>query len=63
MGKLAHSGLKSKAGDVVENVAEDGGRPGPLNQTLARAKENGVQDWFHAATHNFKTYEHRWETG
>ena len=35
----------------------------PLNQTLAWAKENGVQDWFQTATHNFKTYEHRWETG
>ncbi len=34
----------------------------PLNQTVAWAKENGVQVWFEAATYYLKTYEGRWKT-
>ncbi len=57
--KLAHSGLKSKAGDVVEMLRKMEVGLEPLNQTVAWAKENGVQDWFEAATYTSR----RMDTG
>ena len=32
-----------------------------LKQTMAWANENGVQDWFEAATYYFATYKDGWK--
>ena len=34
----------------------------PLNETLAWAKENDLQEWRVAATYYLQTYEDRWQT-
>ena len=60
--KLAHSGLTSKAGDVVEMLRKMEVGLEPLNRTLAWAAENGVEDWNEVAVYYLKTYEDRWRT-
>ena len=34
----------------------------PINETLAWARENDVEDWEEASTYYLHTYEDRWET-
>ena len=60
--KIAHSGLLTKAPDVVEMLRKMMVGLEPLNETLAWAEENGVQDWEKAAIYYLQNYEDRWET-
>ena len=61
MDKLAHSGPKSKAGDVLVMLRKLEVGLEPFNQTVAWAKEDGVPEWFEAASYYFKTYEDTWK--
>ena len=58
--KLVHSVLKNKARDVMEMLEKMEVGLEPLNQTLAWAKENEVQDWEEAAVNYLQIYEARW---
>ena len=60
--KVAHVGLLKKAPDVVEMLRKMMVGLEPLNETLAWAEENDVQDWEDAAIHYLQTYKDRWET-
>ena len=60
--KIAHSGLQEKAPDVVEMLRKMMVGMEPLNETLAWAEENDVQDWEDAAIHYLRSYKDRWET-
>ena len=60
--KIAHSGLLKKAPDVVEMLRKMMVGLEPLNETLAWAEENDVQDWEDAAIHYLQNYKDRWET-
>jgi glycine betaine/proline transport system substrate-binding protein len=60
--KLAHSGLRQKAPDVVEMLEKMNVGLDPLNETLAWAHENEVEDWDEAALHYLQNYEERWKT-
>jgi glycine betaine/proline transport system substrate-binding protein len=60
--KLAHSGLRQKAPDVVEMLEKMNVGLDPLNETLAWAYENEVEDWDEAALHYLQNYEERWKT-
>ena len=58
--KIAHAGLKRKAPAVVEMLERMVVGLGPLNETLAWADENDVEDWRSAAIHYLQRYEDRW---
>ena len=60
--KIAHSGLLEKAPDVVEMLRKMMVGLEPLNETLAWAEENDVQDWEDAAIYYLQNYEERWKT-
>ena len=60
--KVAHRGLLEKAPDVVEMLRRMLVGLEPLNETLAWAQENDVQDWEEAAIYYLQNYEERWET-
>ena len=60
--KIAHSGLLKKAPDVVEMLKKMVVGLEPLNETLAWAEENDVQDWEAVAIHYLQNYKGRWET-
>ncbi len=61
--KLAHSGLLDKAPDVVEMLRKMNVGLEPINETLAWAKENGVEAgaWEAAAIYYLQNYEDRWK--
>jgi glycine betaine/proline transport system substrate-binding protein len=58
--KLVHKGLLKKAPDVEEMLRKMVVGLEPLNDTLAWASENDVQDWEGAAIYYLRTYEDRW---
>jgi len=60
--KIAHKGLLKKAPDVVEMLRKMMVGLEPLNDTLAWASENDVEDWESAAIYYLQTYEDRWRT-
>ena len=60
--KVAHKGLLKKAPDVVEMLSKMVVGLEPLNETLAWAKENNVQNWEDAAVYYLRNYEERWKT-
>ena len=60
--KLAHSGLRQKAPDVVEMLESMNVGLDPINETLGWASESDVEDWEGAATYYLQTYEDRWKT-
>ena len=60
--KIAHKGLLEKAPDVVEMLKKMMVGLEPLNDTLAWASENDVQDWERAAVYYLQTYQDRWRT-
>ena len=61
MEKIAHSGLLGKAPDVVEMLRKMNVGLEPINETLAWAAENEVEDWEKAAIHYLQNYEQRWK--
>ena len=60
--KLAHSDLQGKAPDVVEMLRKMNVGLEPINETLAWAANNEVEDWEAVAIYYLQTYEERWET-
>lgn len=60
--KVAHKGMLEKAPDVVEMLEKMVVGLEPLNEILAWAKENNVQNWEEAAIYYLQNYENRWET-
>lgn len=60
--KIAYAGLVKKAPDVVEMLRKMVVGLEPLNETLAWASENDVQDWEEAAIYYLQNYEDRWKT-
>ena len=60
--KLAHKGLLGKAPDVVEMLRKMNVGFDPLNDTLAWANENEVEDWEEAGIYYLQNYEDRWQT-
>ena len=60
--KIAHKGLLKKAPDVVEMLEKMYVGLEPLNETLAWAAENEVQDWEKAAIYYLQNYADRWKT-
>jgi len=60
--KLAHEGLLGKAPDVEEMLREMNVGLDPLNDTLAWASENEVEDWEEAGIYYLQNYEDRWRT-
>ena len=60
--KLAHSGLKNKAPDLVEMLEKMEVGLEPLNKTLAWALQNEVTEWEKAAVYYLQTYEGRWKS-
>ena len=60
--KLAHSGLKDKAPDLVEMLEKMSVGLEPLNESLAWVDQNGVEDWRAGAVHYLRTNEERWKT-
>ena len=60
--KLAHSGLPGKAPDVVEMLRKMNVGLEPINETLAWAANNEVEDWEEVAIHYLQTNDERWET-
>jgi glycine betaine/proline transport system substrate-binding protein len=60
--KVAHKGLLKKAPDVVEMLSKMVVGVEPLNETLAWARENDVQDWRQVAVYYLRNYEDRWKT-
>ena len=60
--KVAHRGLLEKAPHSVEMLRRMLVGLEPLNETLAWAKENDVQDWEEAAVYYLQNYEDRCET-
>jgi len=60
--KIAHVGLAKKAPDVVEMLKKMNVGLEPLNQVLAWAEEENIQDWEEAAIYYLQNYEERWET-
>lgn len=59
--KIAHKGLLKKAPDVVEMLRKMVVGLEPLNETLAWARENEVQDWEQAVIYYLQNYEDRWK--
>ena len=60
--KVVHTSFLAKAPEVVEMLRLMVVGLEPLNETLAWAKANGVQDWEQAALHYLETYPERWST-
>ena len=60
--KLAWSGLKDKAPDVYELLKGMNVGLEPLNQTLAWAEANGIEDYSKAAIYYLQNFENRWST-
>jgi len=60
--KIAYAGLVKKAPDVVEMLRKMVVGLEPLNETLAWARDNDVQDWEEAAIYYLQNYEDRWKT-
>ncbi len=52
----------AKAPDVAEMLRKMMVGLEPLNETLAWAKENDVQDWDQAAVYYLENNENRWKT-
>ncbi|MFQ5872905.1 MAG: glycine betaine ABC transporter substrate-binding protein [Dehalococcoidia bacterium] len=59
--KVAHKGLLKKAPDVVEMLEKMNVGLEALNETLAWADENDVQEWERAAIYYLENYEDRWK--
>lgn len=59
--KIAHIGLLKKVPDVVEMLKKMNVGLEPLNEALAWAKENDVQDSEKAAIYYLQNYEDRWK--
>jgi len=60
--KMAHVGLMANAPDVAEMLRKMIVGLEPLNETLAWAQENDVQDWEEAAIYYLQNNEDRWKT-
>jgi ABC-type proline/glycine betaine transport system substrate-binding protein len=60
--KLAHKDLLGKAPDVVEMLRKMNVGFDPLNDTLAWANENEVEDWEETGIYYLQNYEDRWRT-
>ena len=60
--KLAWSGLKDKAPDVYELLKKMNVGLEPLNNTLAWAEENDIQDYSEVAVYYLGKFENRWST-
>jgi glycine betaine/proline transport system substrate-binding protein len=60
--KVAYKGLLRKAPEVVEMLRNMVVGLEPLNDTLAWADKNHVQDWKEVAIHYLQNYEGRWKT-
>ena len=58
--KLAHKDLPRKAPDLVTMVRKMHVGLEPLNETLAWAMQNGIDDRKAVAVHYLRTYEDRW---
>lgn len=59
---LAHAGLDSKAPDVFAMLVKMNVGSEPLNETLAWATEQGIEDWNLAAIHYLETHDDRWRS-
>ncbi|TKJ29497.1 MAG: hypothetical protein CEE40_08335 [Chloroflexi bacterium B3_Chlor] len=60
--KVAHRGLLQKAPDVAEMLRRMFVGLEPLNDTLAWARQNDVNDWEEAAIYYLQIHEDRWKT-
>ena len=58
--KLAHKDLLSEAPDVVDMLRKMVVGLQPINDTLAWADKNKVEDWEEIARYYMQTYEDRW---
>ena len=59
--KIAHEALLRKAPDVVDMLRRMNVGLEPINQTLAWANDNEVEDWGRAAVYYLRTYNDRWK--
>ena len=60
--KIARKGLLKEAPDVVKMPEKMNVGLEPLNETLAWASDNDVEDWESAAIRYLQTNENRWRT-
>ena len=60
--KLSHAGLQEKAPEVVDMLREMVVGLEPLNETMAWASRNGVQNWEKAAIYFLENNEERWRS-